>query len=197
MDKQKQIEEMVKDMFDYSRTLVNIKTATEDSAFINRYKETLKGYAKYLVKQGYIKPPENAVVLTSGDKVDMFDSEASGFMTSPIGDLPLNIGGMRKAVDEIARLLIVQAELQDLNAKYYNEAKDLRRKLNNDGAIYSRLEVDGFIDKARKEAAEKFAERLKESKTIKAIFGEGWIFSYVEVCKAIDKICKEFTEKKE
>jgi hypothetical protein len=83
-------------------------------------------------------------------------------LVSAIGDIPLNIDGMRKLVDEVSRLLIVQAELQELNAKYYNEAKDLRRKLNNDGAIYSRLELDGFIDKARKETAEKFAERLKE-----------------------------------
>lgn len=43
----------------------------------------------------------------------------------------------------------------------------------------------------RKETSEKFAERLKASKTIKAIFGEGWIFSYVEVCKEIDEIAKE------
>ena len=52
----------------------------------------------------------------------------SGFMTSSIGDLPLTVGGLRKAVDEISRLLTVQAELQELNAKYYNEAKDLRRE---------------------------------------------------------------------
>ena len=52
----------------------------------------------------------------------------SGFMTSSIGDLPLTIEGLRKAVDEISRLLCVQAELQELNAKYYNEAKDLRRE---------------------------------------------------------------------
>jgi hypothetical protein len=124
-------------------------------------------------------PKENAVVLTREETVDLFNSKASGFMTSAIGDIPLNIDGMRKLVsaigdiplnidgmrklvDEVSRLLIVQAELQELNAKYYNEAKDLRRKLNNDGAIYSRLELDGFIDKARKETAEKFAERLKE-----------------------------------
>ena len=85
-----------------------------------------------------------------------------GIMTSSIGDLPLTVEGLRTAVDEISRLLIVQTELQELNAKYYNETKDLRRKLNNDGAIYSRLELDGFVDKARKETAEKFAERLKE-----------------------------------
>lgn len=41
----------------------------------------------------------------------------------------MTIGGLRKAVDEIARLINVQTELQDLNAKYYNEAKRLRREL--------------------------------------------------------------------
>ena len=33
------------------------------------------------------------------------------------------------AVDEITRYNSVEAELQELNIKYYNEAKDLRRKL--------------------------------------------------------------------
>lgn len=52
----------------------------------------------------------------------------SGFMTSSIGDLPLTVEGLRTAVDEIARLDRVQAELQEYNEKNYNEAKDLRRK---------------------------------------------------------------------
>ena len=52
----------------------------------------------------------------------------TAFMTSSIGDLPLTVEGLRKAVDEISRLLLVQAELQELSAKYYNEAKDLRRE---------------------------------------------------------------------
>lgn len=115
----------------------------------------------------------------------------SGFMTSSIGDLPLTVEGLRKAVDEISRLLIVQAELQELNAKYYNEAKDLRRKLNNDGAIYSRLEVDGFIDKARKETAEKFAKKLKQVGELHYYFGEQ---RYDIATDDIDEICKEITE---
>lgn len=130
MDKQKQIEEMAKDMLEYAMK----EYPTRESVFTEtKLRETFYRvfltYAETLYNAGCRKIPENAVVLTSGDKVDMFDSEANGFMTSPIGDLPLNIDGMRKAVDEIARLLIVQAELQDLNAKYYNEAKDLRRNI--------------------------------------------------------------------
>jgi FtsZ-binding cell division protein ZapB len=53
-----------------------------------------------------------------------------GFMTSSICDLPLTVEGLRKAVDEISRLLIVQGELQDLNVEYYNDAKDLRREVD-------------------------------------------------------------------
>ena len=34
-----------------------------------------------------------------------------------------------EAVDEITRLNNIEAELQELNMKYYNEAKDLRREL--------------------------------------------------------------------
>lgn len=57
----------------------------------------------------------------------LYDGQTA-FMTSRIGDLPLTVEGLRKAVDEISRLLIVQTELQELNSKYYNEAKDLRRE---------------------------------------------------------------------
>lgn len=56
----------------------------------------------------------------------LYDGQ-SAYMTSSIGELPLTVEGLRKAVDEISRLLIVQGELQTYNAKYYNKAKDLRR----------------------------------------------------------------------
>ena len=42
-----------------------------------------------------------------------------------------------------------------------------------------------------KEHLKQFAERLKENNKIKVIFNEGWIFSYVEICKAIDETLKE------
>lgn len=62
-----------------------------------------------------------------GRLTSLYDGQTA-FMTSSIGDLPLTVEGLRKAVDEISRLLLVQTELQELNIKYYNEAKDLRRE---------------------------------------------------------------------
>ena len=62
-NKEKLVEEMVLDMFDYSRTLVNIETATEDSNFINRYKEALRGYATFLVNRNYRKLQEDEIVV--------------------------------------------------------------------------------------------------------------------------------------
>ena len=59
----------------------------------------------------------------------LYDTQKGAIMTSSIGDLPLTVEGLRKAVDEITRLNRVETELQELNAKYYNEAKDLRREL--------------------------------------------------------------------
>jgi hypothetical protein len=186
--KQKQIEmpvqctdgrfEVIKEIQDYMLSATNM-TAEEAYSFAFRCWQC-----------NFKKIPENAVVLTREEAVDLFNSKASGFMTSAIGDIPLNIDGMRKLVDEVSRLLIVQGELQDLNVKYYNDAKDLRRKLNNDGAIYSRLEVDGFIDETRKETAEKFAERLKTE-----CFDGGIDDKWVAVCfSRLDEIAKEFTE---
>lgn len=74
----------------------------------------------------------------------LYDCEQGSYMTSNIGDLPLTVEGLRKAVDEITRLNRVETELQELNAKYYNEAKDSRRELKQ----------------ARKETAEKILDLL-------------------------------------
>ena len=78
------------------------------------------------------KLPEDSVVLSRKEYEmlkSLYDTQKGAIMTSSIGDLPLTVEGLRKAVDEITRLNRVETELQELNAKYYNEAKDLRREL--------------------------------------------------------------------
>ena len=75
---------------------------------------------------------EDSVVLSREEYEklkSLYDNQKGAYMTSNIGDLPLTVEGLRKAVDEITRLNRVESELQELNAKYYNEAKDLRREL--------------------------------------------------------------------
>ena len=94
------------------------------------------------------KLPENSVVLSKEEYEklrSLYDCEQGSYMTSNIGDLPLTVEGLRKAVDEITRLNRVESELQELNAKYYNEAKDLRRELKQ----------------TRKETAEKIISAMK------------------------------------
>lgn len=89
-------------------------------------------HAEKLYDAGYRKVDKDSVVLTRVDYEmlkSLYDTQKGAIMTSSIGDLPLTIGGLRKAVDEITRLNRVETELQELNAKYYNEAKDLRREL--------------------------------------------------------------------
>ena len=89
-------------------------------------------HAEALYNAGYRKVDKDSVVLTRVDYEmlkSLYDTQKGAIMTSSIGDLPLTIGGLRKAVDEITRLNRVETELQELNAKYYNEAKDLRREL--------------------------------------------------------------------
>lgn len=91
---------------------------------------------------------QNSVVLSRKEYEklrSLYDCEQGSYMTSSIGDLPLTVEGLRKAVDEITRLNRVETELQELNAKYYNEAKDLKRELKQ----------------ARKETAEKILKDFK------------------------------------
>lgn len=115
-----------------------------------RIKCTYHKYAKELYEAGYRKIPENAVVLTEERN--------------------------KIICDRFAQLERVQAELQELNAKYYNEAKDLRRQ----------------VKKVRKETAEKFAERLLHKDNIFEEKDNSYLFYKEE----IDKICKEITEGK-
>ena len=116
MTKQEQIEEMAKIVDE----MYNVYTTTADDI------------ADGLYNAGYRKIQDGTVVL-SREEYEMlkslYDTQKGAIMTSSIGDLPLTVEGLRKAVDEITRLNRVETELQELNAKYYNEAKDLRREL--------------------------------------------------------------------
>jgi len=116
MTKQEQIEEMAKIVDE----MYNVYTTTADDI------------AEGIYSAGYRKIQDGTVVL-SREEYEMlkslYDTQKGAIMTSSIGDLPLTVEGLRKAVDEITRLNRVETELQELNAKYYNEAKDLRREL--------------------------------------------------------------------
>ena len=155
MDKQKQIEEIAWII----QNDCNNRCNCNDCKFKdNNFK---KIYDKHLECENISRAiriydtliPEGSVVLSKEEYEklkSLYDSQQGAYMTSSIGDLPLSVEGLRKAVDEISRLLIVQAELQELNSKYYNEAKDLRR------------EVDRLKDQARKETASEIFETLIE-----------------------------------
>lgn len=53
----------------------------------------------------------------------LYDTQKGAYMTSSIGDLPLTVKGLRKAVDEITRLNRVEAELQELKQSHKETAE--------------------------------------------------------------------------
>lgn len=143
MTKQEQMEEIQKiidDSWEFSSISAELGSGDGD---IN-----VEEAAKALYDAGYRKVDKDSVVL-SREEYEMlkslYDTQKGAIMTSSIGDLPLTVEGLRKAVDEITRLNRVETELQELNAKYYNEAKDLRRELKQ----------------TRKETAEKIISATK------------------------------------
>ena len=143
MTKQEQIEEMGKVMPE------KIKDPLDNSRYIIYGKSLRREIARIYYNAGYRKLSEDSVVLSKEEYEklkSLYDNQKGAYMTSNIGDLPLTVEGLRKAVDEITRLNRVEAELQELNIKYYNEAKDLRRELKQ----------------SHKEAVKEFAEKLKE-----------------------------------
>ena len=129
--------------------------------------------AQDLCACGYRKIPENAVVLTR---------EAYNKLEKKIADLSYDADFHKQQEERIVDLQYDKFELK----------QEISEKDNKIALLEETIECIKFnVDFTRKETAEKFAVRLKASKTIKAIFGEGWIFSYVEVCKEIDEIAKE------
>lgn len=157
----KEIEEMASDM-DYGCTKRDL------------YPSDAKEIAKALYLLSYRKLPKNSVVLSREEYEklrSLYDCEQGSYMTSNIGDLPLTVEGLRKAVDEITRLNRVEAELQELNIKYYNEAKDLRRELKQ----------------ARKETVEKITKGVKK-RTVNWMGKIGFFLTYEELDKLVKSL---------
>lgn len=113
-----------------------------------------------------------------------------------------------RAVDEITRLNNVEAELQELNIKYYNEAKDLRRELAEAKAENLRLsekltqvllsidtvkEMNAMcdIDDHIKQTVKEFAEKLKELLHNDYIKPSGFTDERC-VFECIDELLKEY-----
>ena len=136
-----------------------------------------KDIADFIKDINYIRSYLQDTVVLSREEYEklrsLYDCEQCSYMTSSIGDLPLTVEGLRKAVDEITRLNRVEAELQELNIKYYNEAKDLRRELKQ----------------ARKETAEKYHKAMR-----KVIHERDYIRGYAEIGlqEENDKIAEQF-----
>ena len=173
-DKEKQIEEMA--VLGCKR---NPQAYTADECEKCTFKHgscNAYSHAEALYNADYRKIDKDSVVLSREEYEklkSLYDNQKGAYMTSNIGDLPLTVEGLRKAVDEITRLNRVETELQELNIKYYNEAKDLRREFKQ----------------ASKETAKEFAEKLKV-----VIHERDFVGGYAEIglYEAIDELLEEY-----
>lgn len=126
----------------------------------------------------------NAVKEFAENKKSLYDCSQGAYMTSKIGDLPLTVAGLRKAVDEITRLNNVEAELQELNIKYYNEAKDSRRELAKAKAENEKLKAEKHKLENDLAGFDEFARGI--SKTRIEITGEA-----IPTCKTLLEYIKK------
>ena len=158
-EKQRQIEEMVLDMFDYSRTLVNITTATEDSNFINRYKEALRGYATYLVDKGYCKLQEDETVLPKDEyrylknMADRFDP----FWFCSFGGCE----GACKECKDTCEMSIFVKERKATAEKYFHKIIELLKEVRQDGVVPPGELV--FMHEKNQEIAKELGVNIKEN----------------------------------
>lgn len=161
MDKEKQIEEMARiccegentcsECFDLNERLlgIRIKDRGEHCQAYN--------YAEKFYNAGYRKIDENSVVLTR--------EEHQKYCAYKIIEPQI-----RGCLDREIKLEKANTELQELNAKYYNEAKDLRRELKQ----------------ARKEMVEKFANFIKGK-----LFELGNIVNERDIDDMLKEFCDE------
>lgn len=145
-------------MKDYNKPqkLKQMKKLMED-CISSRIDISLDTFAKKFAEKAYeIAVPEGSVVLTQ-DQVDSLLYGNFGVMLSPIGELPINSIGLRKAVDEIVRLNTNQRELDLLNSKYYNEAKQAQETISLlRNSTFSQEEVNYKIEESQKQMARDF-----------------------------------------
>ena len=99
--------------------------------------------AKHLIRQGWCKITKNEVVISKEEYEKMkslYECQKGAFMTSSIGDLPLTVEGLRKAVDEISRLRKVEVKLKEgqtisytamINSSYLDRIEELENRLLN------------------------------------------------------------------
>ena len=124
MTKQEQIKEMVSVM------------AASNNSFVDVPIEIMPKVAEALYNAGYRKLPEDSVVLSKKEyeKIkSLYDSQKGVYMSSNIGNLPLTVESLKRAVNEITELDKTRSDLLELNEKYQEEIKELNNllKCNN------------------------------------------------------------------
>lgn len=124
MTKQEHIEEMVASL------------TSSNNPFVDVPIEIMPKVAEVLYNAGYRKLPEDSVIISKKEyeKIkSLYDSQKGVYMTSSIGNLPLTVDSLRRAVDEITELDKTRSDLLELNEKYQEEIKELNNllKCNN------------------------------------------------------------------
>lgn len=159
MNKEQQIEEMANYYCEYCKNQTGEKFCEHiDDKSCNIFFE-----AELFYNAGYRKLPKDSVVLSREEYEklkSLYDTQKGAIMTSKIGDIPLTIAGLRKAVDEIGRL---KAE----NEKLLDSVESVQA-----GRCRLRCELT-------KKAVKEFAEKLKE-KARKGASNDAITYKFIE-----------------
>ena len=105
------------------------------------------------------------------------------FMTSPIGDLPINSDGLRKAVDEITRLNNEIAKLTEDRDKCIKTLEDIYTFKTTQNGLCDVFKI------IRKAAIKEFAEKLRDKLSY---CDEDYDLLYSFYQDDLDKLLKEY-----
>ena len=206
MDKQKQIEEMARNLGDGQGYSCSRDTVYCEECILKRGCVPYS-YAKVAYNVGYRKIPENAVVIEKSEyeKLRLLADECLEWRRKNcnVGELPKE-NAVVLTREEYKKLKHRSGTLEQLYNQYpYRVLVGFNSMVfSQDRESYEKL-YNEIEEKARKETAEKFAERLKEhleqSFTVlrcSEIRKSHIPINLYTLYENIDKICKEITEGK-
>ena len=136
MDRQKQVEEM-------TRELSNIQTYAYMEIYPCRQKQPNEIVAEHLVRKGWIKPDESAVVMTREEKVSLLHEMYEQGRFDAMADLNIN-----------GKIVLTEEEYENLQEKI--RILEVQLDLERTRTLEEWLKI------TRKETAEKIANNIED-----------------------------------
>lgn len=179
MNKQKQIEEMAKEI---EKAKKHIWASVMPQADDEDYLWHSRAIAEHLMLQGYRKLPEDAVVLTKEEYIDL----SRNYVREQIEQTRK---GTAKEIDYM--FLPIKAdkdlvrEIEKIQSDFIDKVAESEIKANDEAFTHWQNECENKITIEKRKAVKEFAEKLKEQYVDENLLIDGYF-------RVIDELLKEY-----